>query len=185
MTFQNSKISSAPNFEIVIEDQKAYFSDYPDFPIFEKTIFPEEAWDQMDIDFEKLIDDILYERKYLEVLHNLLKEEFKSLQTPEERKTFLDERRVENNRILDRFDEIMDLSSALNCEIDDELKTEASHLQYIIEYDICIDKPISEYSSRLEGLVLNAIYKQGYDVDPCVGEITKVPTTDFSQETHL
>ena len=106
MTFQNSKISSAPNFEIVIEDQKVYFSDFPDFPIFEKTIFPQEAWEQMDIDFKKLIDDILYERTHIQVLHDLLKEEFKSLGTPEERKTFLDDRRVENNRILDRFDEI-------------------------------------------------------------------------------
>ena len=184
MTFQNSKKSSAPNFEIIIEDQTVYFTDYPDFPIFEKTIFPEEAWEQMNIDFKKLIDDILYERKNLEVLHDLLKEEFKSLQTPEDRKTFLDERRVENNRILDRFDEIMDLSFALNGEIDEELKTEASHLHHIIKYDICISKPISEYSEALEALLLSAIYKQGYDVDPCVGEITKLPTTDFSQETH-
>ena len=58
MTIQNSKISSTPNFEIIIEDQTVYFSDYPDFPIFEKPIFPQEAWEQMDVDFATLCQTI-------------------------------------------------------------------------------------------------------------------------------
>ena len=35
MTFQNTEITKSTNFEIIVEDQKVYFSDYPDFPIFE------------------------------------------------------------------------------------------------------------------------------------------------------
>lgn len=41
MTFQNSKILNATNFEIIIEGDKVYFSKYPDFPLFEKAIFPD------------------------------------------------------------------------------------------------------------------------------------------------
>ena len=65
MTFQNTKITKSTNFEIIVEDQKVYFSDYPDFPLFEKAIFPDAAWEQMEVDFYNLCATITQGTKHL------------------------------------------------------------------------------------------------------------------------
>tara|TARA_B110000503_G_C6987882_1_gene346045 strand:+ start:293 stop:820 length:528 start_codon:yes stop_codon:yes gene_type:complete len=174
MTFQNSEITKSSNFEIIIEDQKVYFSDYPDFPLFEKTIFPDEAWEQMEIDFKKLFDDLLCEPQLIEKLYGLLQEEDKATYTPKENAS----------KIFDRFYEIIDPDFVIPEGEEEAIETEAYHLHCIIKYDICIPNPLYEFSELLEAIVLNAVYKQGYDVDPCVGEITKVSTAELSPENH-
>ena len=101
MTFQNSKILNAKNFEIIIEGDKVYFSKYPDFPLFEKAIFPDEMWNKMDINFSILIDSIISAKAFHQKLFDLLDDEFRSLYTPKERRDFLNHRSEESEKIMD------------------------------------------------------------------------------------
>ena len=75
MTFQYSEVTQKLDFDIITEDQKIYFSDYPDQPIFEKGIVPDDLWDLIEINFEKLFDDLLSDSKVISILYGLLKEE--------------------------------------------------------------------------------------------------------------
>lgn len=38
------------------------FKDFPDFPIFDKSILPDEDWEKMEINFDRLIFDMMNSR---------------------------------------------------------------------------------------------------------------------------
>lgn len=160
------------------------FKDFPDFPIFEKSIFHDEAWAQMEIDFEILMVDIMSSNEIIEKLHSLLKEEFQAMDSPEERSEYLCNRKGQTRKILARFEELTDPSYVALKGKEDEIDQEAYSLHLMIKYDIEQISPLEEFFELREALVLHAIALQGYIVDTCVGEITRVPTVEFSPEIH-
>lgn len=185
MTFQNSKISSAPNFEIVIEDQKVYFSDYPDFPIFEKTIFPDEVWEQMDIDFDQLCIYLTRQESFLKSQYSILNKEFNTLATPKERAAFLEEKRKSIQDAIMRFEELTDPEfTCLTCERD-EINKEAHGLHLFIKYSIEHAETISDYKEHKMYRVVAAIAEQNYDFDPHTGEIINLATGVTIQESQI
>jgi len=108
MTFQNTEITKSTNFEIIVEDQKVYFSDYPDFPIFEMTIFPDEAWRQMDFDYPSLCRTISEANNELMQQYALLNQEFKDCNTPLERSTLLRDRKENYDKLYARYQQLID-----------------------------------------------------------------------------
>lgn len=175
MTFQSS---IAQKFGILIEEKKVYFSEYPDFPIYKKENFPDDAWEEMDIDFRKLIDDILCDSERLNKLRQLLREEFNLLDTPEKREKYMHDCGVEYSRIFDHFNELTDENFSGFEGAEEDLNADAYQLHCMIKYDISSQKPIDEYFQICEDMVMEAIYKQGYFVDTCVGEVIKVSTAE-------
>ncbi|KGK79653.1 hypothetical protein PM03_09215 [Thalassobacter stenotrophicus] len=185
MTFQNSKNPNAKNFEIVIEDLKLYFSKYPDFPIFEKSIFPTEMWQKMDINFSELIEDISRQTEFHQKLFDLLDDEFRSFYTPTDRRAFLDSRSENAEKIINRFYEIVDPSFVPPEGTEKEIETEAYHLHCMIKYDICNENPIDDFRYIRNSMIFSSIYKQGYEVDPCTGEIINHVTGETIQESQI
>lgn len=157
MTFQNSKISSAPNFEIVIEDQKMYFADYPDFPIFEKPIFPDEVWENLEIDFDKLFESIKNSSDDIERLYAYITDEGpKALGL--ERKKLESEKKINRE---DKKDNMLFIASLID---------QAA--------------PIIEKLYELrQTLAIKVIYSLGYMIEPWTWEISQVAITEFYQET--
>ena len=184
MTFQNTEITKSTNFEIIVEDQKVYFSDYPDFPIFEMTIFPDEAWRQMDFDYPSLCRTISEANNELMQQYALLNQEFKDCNTPLERSTLLRDRKENDDKLYARYQQLIDPSYETPPFEQDILDLSFSDLHNFVKYVLCQPDPIDEYFDGRVNLLVSALYEQGYDVDPCVGEITKVSTAEFSQETH-
>ena len=185
MTFPNSKISSASNFKIVIEDQKVYFLDYPDFPIFEKPILPQEAWEQMDVDFATLCQTISEANNELMQHYILLNQEFKDCNTPHERSTLLRERKENDDKLYARYQQLIDPSYETPPLEKEILDLSFSDLHNFVKYILWQPDPIDEYYDGRINILIAALEEQGYLVDPCLGEITKVPTAKFSLETHL
>lgn len=172
MTFQNFKISSTTNFEIVIEDQTLYFSDYPDFPIFEKTIFPDEVWEQMDIDFERLIESIKIPNNDTESLYSFLADEG------------LQSLGLEIEKFINHLEEgsgsrQFTPKGAQNDINQNEEKYDLSYVFELIDHV----SPIIEklYELRLT-LVIKAVHRQGYIVDPCTWETSRVPMPVLSEK---
>lgn len=184
MTFQNTKITKSTNFEIIVEDQKVYFSDYPDFPLFEKAIFPDAAWEQMEVDFYNLCATITQGTKHLAQQYDYLQREFKDLNTSISRSTLLRDRKENDDKLYARYQQLIDPSYETPPLEQDILDLSFSDLHYFVKYILSQPDPIDEYFDGRVNLLVSALYEQGYDVDPCVGEITKVSTAEFSQETH-
>ena len=185
MTFQNSKISSAPNFEIIFENQTVYFSDYPDFPIFEKTIFPNEVWNLMEIDFDQLCIHLIRQESFLKSQYSILHKEFNTLDTPKERAAFLEEKRKSIQNAMMRFEELTDPEfTCRTCERD-EINKEAHGLHLFIKYSIEHDETISDYKEHRMYRVVAAIAEQNYDFDPHTGEIINIATGETLQESQI
>lgn len=183
MTFQNFHISSAPKFEIVIEDQKVYFRDYPDFPIFEKTIFPDEAWEQMDIDFPTLCRTISAANNELMQQYRLLNQEFKDCNTSHERSTLLRDRKENDDKLYARYQQLIDPSYETQPLDQEILDLSFSDLHNFVKYILSQPDPLDEYYHGRLNILITALIAQGYNCDPFLGEITKVPTVEYSQET--
>ena len=183
MTFQNTEITKSTNFEIIVEDQKVYFSDYPDFPIFETTIFPDEAWEQMDFDYPSLCRTISEANNELMQQYELLNQEFKDCNTPLERSTLLRDRKENDDKLYARYQQLIDPSYETPPLEQDILDLSFSDLHNFVKYVLCQPDPIDEYYDGRVNILITALRAQGYNVDPCLGEITYV-TTLFSQETH-
>lgn len=121
---------------------------------------------------------------WIEKLHSALKEEFQSMDSPEERSGYLRNHKEQTQKILDRFEELTDPSYVAQKGKEDEIHQEAYNLHCIIKYDVEQISPLQEFFEIREALALRAIALQGYIVDTCVGEITRVPTVEFSPEIH-
>ena len=173
MTAQKTSIASS-NLDIIYDNEKLYFSDYQDFPIFEKTIFPPEAWDQMDINIDILCENILAQQVRLKNMHDLLKDEFQDVNTPDDRAEFLRLRKSEDYRIVERFEELTDPSYVVPVGKKKEINEEAHRLHLFIKYFIFSDDYITQFKDCRVNMLLTAHYDQGYDVDPFIGEITRV-----------
>ena len=184
MTFQNTKITKSTNFEIIVEDQKVYFSDYPDFPLFEKAIFPDAAWEQMDFDYPSLCRTISEANNELTQQYELLNQEFKDCNTRLERSTLLRDRKENDDKLYARYQQLIDPSYETPPLEQDILDLSFSDLHNFVKYVLCQPDPIDEYYDGRVNILITALRAQGYNVDPCLGEITNVPTTEFSQETH-
>jgi hypothetical protein len=181
-----SHIKTSENKLIVFRDEcRIFFNDFPDFPIFESSFLPDAAWKEMEIDFDQLIDDLTESDEKLEKLHSLLKEEFQSLNSPDERSEYLRRGKSEIDQILDRFEELTDPSLATEKGKDDDINQEAYHLHCIIKYDLDSFSPLGDFMDLIHGMLMNAILTQGYLVDTYIGEITKVPTAKCVRETPL
>lgn len=184
MTLQNYKVSSTSNFKIVIKDQKVYFSDYPDFPIFEKPVFPQEAWEQMDIDFPMLCEAISKANNELMEQYKLLNQEFKDCKTPLERSALLRDRKENDEKLYARYQQLIDPSYETPPLEQEIVDLSFADLHNFVKYILWQPDPIDEYYDGRKNILIAALEEQGYLVDPYLGEITKVPTTDFSQEIH-
>lgn len=185
MTFQNSKISSAPNFEIVIEDQKVYFSDYPDFPLFEKTIFPNECWELMDINYQTLSKSISQQGSQLMQQYKYLKQEFENYSTPLERHTKLKDRKENDEKLYARYQQLIDPTHETPPLEQDILDLSFSDLHIFVKYVLSQPDPIDEYYDGRLNMLLAAIYEQGYQLDLCTGEITNHVTGVTIQESQF
>ena len=175
MIFQNSKISNAPNFEIIIEDQKVYFSDYPDHPIFEKNIFPDDAWKLMKLNFQKLFCDLLNDPGLISKLHDFLIEEEKTEYSPG----------IDIYEVVDRFNEITDPDFKTPKGMESAIQAEAHGLHILIKgYDY---EPswLDKFGDCRQSNLLNACYNQGYDIDPVTGEIINHFTGETLQESQF
>lgn len=169
---------------VFCDNHVVLFKDFPDFPIFEKSIFPDDDWAQMEINFEILIAHIMSSNEIIEKLHSLLKEEFQSMDLPEVRSEYLCNRKEQTQNILARFEELTDPSYVALKGKEDEINQEAYSLHLMMKYDVEQISPLEEFFELREALALSAIALQGYIVDTCVGEITRVPTVEFSPEIH-
>jgi hypothetical protein len=185
MAFQKSEFTSPSKFQIIQEDQRVYFADFPDFPIFHKNIFPAEAWEQMDLDLDLVIEFMLSKDQDLDKLHSLLKDEFGSMSSIDDRSALLADREVANSKALDRFEVLSDRSFLIPEGQEDTIYNEAKDLHYFIKFVIGQQTPLDEFSSRTEDLVLKAIYSQGYEVDTCTGEIRKLPIANCVRGSPL
>ena len=184
MTFQNSKISTAPNFEIIIEDQKVYFSDYPDFPLFEKTIFPNEYWELMDINYQTLSKSISQQARQLMQQYKYLKQEFENYSTQLERYTKLKDRKEHDEKLYARYQQLIDPTHETPPLEQGILDLSFSDLHNFVKYVLSQPDPIDEYYDGRLNMVLAAIYEQGYQLDLCTGEIINHVTGVTIQETH-
>lgn len=172
MTFKNFKMSKAQNFEVAIKDHKVYFLDYPDFPIFEKTIFPDEVWEQMDIDFESLIESIKIPNNDTEELYSFLADEG------------LQALGLEKEKFINHLEEgsgsrQFTPKGAQNDINQNEEKYDLSYVFKLIDHV----SPIIEklYELRLT-LVIKAVHRQGYIVDPGTWETSRVPMPVLSEK---
>jgi hypothetical protein len=184
MTFQNSKISSAPNFEIVIEDQKVYFWDYPDFPIFDAALIPSEITSKYKIDISQIRSHFITDKMFLQNQYQLLNTEFSNTNTPEERHQLLNDRSKSDREIFDRYNELMDPSYSCPPEDKEKINEEAKQLHYFVKYVLSQPDPIQEFEQNSMIALHSAIKKQGLDFDFFSGEITQTKDI-FSRETHL
>ena len=185
MTFQNSKMASAPNFEIIIEDQKVYFSDYPDFPLFEKTIFPKECWELMDINYQTLSKSISQQARQLTQQYKYLKQEFENYSTPLERHTMLKDRKENDEKLYARYQQLIDPTHETPPLEQDILDLSFSDLHNFVKYVLSQPDPIDEYYDGRLNMLLAAIYEQGYQLDLCTGEITNHVTGETIQESQI
>ena len=183
MTFQNSKISTAPNFKIVIEDQKVYFLEYPDFPIFDSALIPNEITSKYNIDISQIRTYFIIDKMFLQNQYRLLHKEFSNTNTPEERQQLLDDRSESDCEILDRYNELMDPSYSYPPEDKEKINEEAKQLHYFVKYVLSQPDPIQEFEQNCMFALRSAIKKQGLDFDFFTGEITQTKD-EFYQETH-
>lgn len=184
MAFQNSKISSAPNFEIIIEDQKVYFSDYPDFPIFEKTILPEQIWCQTGVQFNDLVKNCLDYKDSIEALHFMLQVQFFKLHSNDERKIFIDYVLKKEKYAFAKYIEL-ECSASTN----QTLKSDITHTgmeswRQINNIETLNFQILHDYHNLREFLLWKAVRNHGFDVDLETGKIKEL-TAALSQETHL
>ena len=172
MTFQNSKITKSANFEIIIEDQKVYFSDYPDHPIFERAIFPEEAWELIKINFPRLFDDLLGDSHVISKLYGFLTEEDKTEDCPD----------VDIMKVIDRFYEITDPNFIMPEGMESAIQLEAHGLHIQIKGYVYEPSSLAKFGDYRQSNLLKACYNQGYFIDPVTGEIINHITGETLQE---
>ena len=185
MTFQDTKTIKLLQCEILHQNQQVYFSDFLDFPIFEKNILPDEAWKKINIDFDQICDSFIQDKPFLRSQYQLLKKEFKGLKSSDERAKFLKEREESNLSIIARFEELTDPEFVIPHGKADEINKEAHALHLIIKYELGQDALISQYKESRMYKVVEAILEQGYSVDPHTGEIINVITGETIQESQF
>ena len=183
MTFQNSKISNASNFEIVIEDQKVYFLDYPDFPIFDSTLIPNEITSKYNIDISQIRSYFITDKKFLQNQYQILHKDFSNTNTPEERLQLLNYRSKSDCEIFDRYNELMDPSYSYPPEDEEKINKEAEQLHYFVKYVLWQPDPVQEFEQNCMFALHSAIKNQGLDFNFFTGEITQTKD-EFFQETH-
>jgi hypothetical protein len=185
MTFQNSEISNTPNFEIIIEDQKVYFSDYPDFPIFEKTMFPDEAWALMEINFDQICMFVSQMTQQLIWQYERLNQEFENCDTHLERSKLLKDRRENDAKLYARYQQLIDPSYETPPLEQETLDLNFPDLHIFVKYILSQPDLIDQYDDVRVYMLLGAIYEQGYDLDICTGEIINHVTGETIQESHF
>lgn len=185
MTFQDTKTIKFLQCEILHRNQTVYFSDFPDFPIFEKNIFPNELWEKINVDFDQICDSFIQDKPFLSSQYQLLKEEFEGLRSSDERAKFLKERKESNLSVIARFEELTDPEFVTPHGKADEINKEAHALHLIIKYELGQDALISQYKESRIYQVVEAILEQGYSVDPHTGEIVNVITGETIRESQF
>ncbi len=175
MTFQYSEVTQKLDFDIITEDQKIYFSDYPDQPIFEKGIVPDDLWDLIEINFEKLFDDLLSDSKVISILYGLLKEE-------NETEYCSDTDIIE---VMDRFDEITDPNFIAPEGMESAIHLEAHGLYIQIKGYVHEPCSLEKFWGYRQSNLLKACYNQGYDIDSITGEIINHITGETLQESEI
>ena len=176
MTFQNSKITKSTNFEIIVEDQKMYFSDYPDFPLFEETLIPVEITSKFKLKTDQIQTYLVADKSFLQSQYQLLLTEFSDINTPEGRKHFLEDRTKNDRETFERYDELMDPNYSNPAEDKEKINEEARQLHYYIKYVLSQPDPIQEFEVNCMYALQAAIENQGLSVDFFTGEITHVTT---------
>lgn len=183
MTFQNSKTSSAPKFKIIIEEQKVYFSDYPDFPIFNKAIFPEQLWIQTELQFDELVTYCLNYKDSIEALHFMLQVQFLKLHSTNEREDFIDSILKKAKYAFDKCTEL-EHSACTDQTIKSEIAyTDIETWKQFNKMDTLNFQILHDYHALGEFLLWKAVCNHGFDVDLESGEIKEL-TAALSQETH-
>ena len=185
MTFQNSEIVSDATFEIIIEDQRVYFSDYPDFPLFEKTIFSDEVWELIELNFDQICISISQMTQQLVWQYERLNEEFKNYNTQLERSKLLKDRSENDAKLYARYQQLLDPSYETPPLEQEILDLSFSALHTFVKYILSQPDPIDQFYDVRVYMLLGAIYEQGYDLDICTGEIINLVTGETIQESEL
>ena len=93
-------------------------------------------------------------------------------------------RKENDDKLYARYQQLIDPSYETPPLEQDILDLSFSDLHNFVKYVLCQPDPIDEYYDGRVNILITALRAQGYNVDPCLGEITNVPTTEFSQETY-
>lgn len=106
------------------------------------------------------------------------------MNSPEERSEYLCNRRDKIHQTLAHFEALTDPSYVTPKGKDEEISHEAYLLRCVIKYDSFHISPLNEFCELRDAMILSAVCHQGYDVDTCTGDITRVPKVEFFPETH-
>lgn len=171
MTLKKSKKVTDVQSDIIVENQKVYLKKYPDFPLFEKEMYPQKLWRILQINLDSVCDKISEDIDQITVQLSLLDSEFAKLNTPLERSNLLKMRAEDDRYVIEKFDELTDPNYKPPEGEETERTEEARRLHLYIKYVIGQLDPIDEFYENRNRMFLCALEKHGIRLCLHTGEI--------------